>query len=406
VRVVTDGSDDGYERIVHRGEVCPVVDRSKDLTTSVDLQDIIAIELREGMASSAEANKLLGRMDVVVRPEEKGKIKVRLHLTVSDSTPLNAWVEPLGDPGSVRQVQSVGICVHKDEKEIKTATAVWGNPLEEFDAAVRETTPDPDTARQIYERLKIKYHPDRYAEEKEKLVAQDNLQALEHALSEYINELRRRMRASTQPDLPWEDMTSLETMVVDEALAQRLTHCIAFEIPGKGTPEQMVQLIKRFPDYRRVLAAYLFTLKQNPILQDLLSKDDRPHVGLVVLLQNLPDKPIRERHEVLKAAYRLSEERVRELLSDPNLDVENLYQVVQKEAPLATNPITGNPQDQANTRETILAGLEFEHKDGNTYITGKKTFAAKERLKELGCQWDGKKKAWYVLGKKITADDY
>ena len=408
VRVIKGTNDDAFEEIIHRGEVCPVVDRTKDLTTSVDLQDIIAIELREGLAKSAEANTLLGRLNVVVRPEEKGKIKVRLHLTVSDSTPLNAWVEPLGDAGSVRQVQSAGIRVQRNDTVIETATAVWGDPLEEFEDAIRQSTPDPDTARQIYERLKIKYHPDRRPSEAEKQIAQTRLQAMEQALGEYLDEVRRRMRASTQPELPWEDPAALERIAVDEILAQRLAHCLAFSVPGKGKPDQMVQLIKHYPDYRRVLAAYLFTLGSNPVLQDLLSKDDRPHVGLVVLLQNLPNKPIRERHEVLKAAYRLTDDRVRQLLADENLDMEKLYQTVKTEAPAATNPITGRaqaaqPQGNAQTT-TIIENLNYEYSGGNTYITGN-TYPVKEILKSLGCRWDGQKKAWYVTGKKLTKEE-
>lgn len=408
VRVIKGTNDDAFEEIIHRSEVCPVVDRTKDLTTSVDLQDIIAIELREGLANSAEANTLLGRLNVVVRPEEQGKIKVRLHLTVSDSTPLNAWVEPLGDAGSVRQVQSAGIRVQRNDTVIETATAVWGDPLEEFEEAIRQSTPDPDTARQIYERLKIKYHPDRRPTEMEKQIAQARLQAMEQALGEYLDEIRRRMRASTQPELPWEDPAALDRIAVDEILAQRLAHCLAFSVPGKGTPDQMIRLIQHYPDYRRVLAAYLYTLGFNPVLQDLLSRDDRPHVGLVVLLQNLPNKPIRERHEVLKAAYRLPDDRVRQLLSDKSLDMEKLYQTVKTEAPAATNPITGRDQaaqPRGNPQTaTIVESLNYEYSGGNTYITGN-TYPVKELLKSLGCRWDGQKKAWYVKGKRLTKEE-
>lgn len=408
VRVIKGTNDDAFEEIIHRSEVCPVVDRTKDLTTSVDLQDIIAIELREGLANSAEANTLLGRLNVVVRPEEKGKIKVRLHLTVSDSTPLNAWVEPLGDAGSVRQVQSAGIRVQRNDTVIETATAVWGDPLEEFEEAIRQSNPDPDTARQIYDRLKIKYHPDRRPTENEKQIAQARLQAMEQALGEYLDEIRRRMRASTQPELPWEDPAALDRIAVDEILAQRLAHCLAFSVPGRGKPEQMVRLIQHYPDYRRVLAAYLYTLGSNPVLQDLLSRDDRPHVGLVVLLQNLPNKPIRDRHEVLKAAYRLTDERVRQLLADESLDIEKLYQTVKTEAPAATNPISGRAQaaqPQGNSQiVAIIENLKYEYRGSDTYITGN-TFPVKEILKALGCRWNGKEKAWYLTGKKLTKEE-
>ena len=408
VRVIKGTNDDAFEEIIHRSEVCPVVDRTKDLTTSVDLQDIIAIELREGLANSAEANTLLGRLNVVVRPEEKGKIKVRLHLTVSDSTPLNAWVEPLGDAGSVRQVQSAGIRVQRNDTVIETATAVWGDPLEEFEEAIRQSNPDPDTARQIYDRLKIKYHPDRRPTENEKQIAQARLQAMEQALGEYLDEIRRRMRASTQPELPWEDPAALDRIAVDEILAQRLAHCLAFSVPGRGKPEQMVRLIQHYPDYRRVLAAYLYTLGSNPVLQDLLSRDDRPHVGLVVLLQNLPNKPIRDRHEVLKAAYRLTDERVRQLLADESLDIEKLYQTVKTEAPATTNPISGRAQaaqPQGNSQiVAIIENLKYEYRGSDTYITGN-TFPVKEILKALGCRWNGKEKAWYLTGKKLTKEE-
>jgi hypothetical protein len=170
----------------------------------------------------------------------------------------------------------------------------------------------------------------------------------------------------------------------------------------------MVRLIQRYPDYRRVLAAYLFTLGCNPVLQDLLSKDDRPHVGLVVLLQNLPGKPIRERHEVLKAAYRLPEERVRQLLNDPNLYGEKLYQTVQLEAPAANNPIAGRGQagqPQGNAQvAAIIEKLNFDYSAGNTTITGN-TYPVKEILKSFGCRWDGQKKAWYLTGKRLTKEE-
>ena len=91
-----------------------------------------------------------------------------------------------------------------------------------------------------------------------------NALPLDEAFNRYLEEVERRMRASSV--LIFLGQTDeLSKIIVDEVLAQRLTHCLANEI---GTVEQknlMPGLLKRFPDYRRVLASYLSAVKRNPI---------------------------------------------------------------------------------------------------------------------------------------------
>jgi DnaJ-class molecular chaperone len=41
------------------------------------------------------------------------------------------------------------------------------DPVSEFKTQAIEAEVDPDTARQIYERLKVKYHPDRQPDKRE-----------------------------------------------------------------------------------------------------------------------------------------------------------------------------------------------------------------------------------------------
>jgi len=399
VRIARGSEDDVYYPVIKRGETRPI-SSTVTLATSVDLQDVLVIEVREGENRSATANTLLGRFNVIVRPETKGVIKVKLGLRLSDAGALETWIEPLGDPYSVRQVQKIaGLRLKQGTSSAAQTELRLGDPVDEFHAAVGEYEVDPDTARQYYERLKIKYHPDRDPVRRE--YWNTRLRALDQALEEYRAEVERRIRAATLPDLPWDDPKAIKTLVVDEVLAQRLVHCLAQEIGGAEKRPTLVALLKRYPDYRRVLAAHLFAMQRNIVLQELLANDDRPHVGLVVLLQNLPDKPIRERHEVLKAAYRLPAERVRTLLADPHLDVERLYVLVPQEAPAAVNPLGGGAATGGNVPR---AALKFDYRDGNTYISGG-TYKAKERLKQLGCRWDDTKKVWYAIGKRLTEKD-
>ena len=227
--------------------------------------------------------------------------------------------------------------------------------------------------------------------------------ALDEAFSGYLSEIEKRMRASTVPDLFWDKTAELDKIVVDELLAQRLTHCLANGIGDESQRSLMPGILKRFPDYRRVLASYLFGIKQNAVLQKMLAEDDRPHVGLVVLLQNIPCKPIRDRHEVLKAAYRVKEDKVRELLADPNLDVERLYAEVPKVAEAPVNPMDG----KFGGRSSPAKGkLNYEYRGKDTAITGN-TFPAKELIKSaaknLGTNavWNGKKKEWVIKGKHV-----
>lgn len=138
VRLVDGKDDDRYHPVIHRGETRPIT-RTVDLATSVDLQDVLVVEVREGENRSAAANTLLGRFNVVVRPERKGVIKVRLGLKLSDAGAMEAWIEPLGDPNSVRQVQKVsGLRLERDTMQAGQAELRLDDPVEEFHAAVGE----------------------------------------------------------------------------------------------------------------------------------------------------------------------------------------------------------------------------------------------------------------------------
>ena len=401
VRVVQEADDDVYHPIIRRGETRPVT-RDVLLATSVDLQDIIAIELREGDNSSAQSNTLLGRLNGVVRPENRGAVQVHLRVRLSDSGAMEALVEPKGDPNTVRQVQTAGIRVEQRSIHEARVELRLGDPVEEFHAQVREREVDPDTARQVYERLKIKYHPDRQPERREHWNAR--LAAMDAAFNAYLAEIERRIRASTLPDLPWDDPAALQRVVVDEVLAQRLTHCLALGIGGAERRPQIVALLQRFPDYRRVLASYLSVMKRNATLQELLATDDRPHVGLVVLLQNLPGKPPRERHEVLKAAYRLLAEQVREMLADPDLNVEHLYVLVPQKA-AAPETLFGSPQRRGRaTGEQLVSvsptkgdkrSIKLTHERDWTWIY-EDVSGLEAQLKSLGFIFSGKRNAWFA----------
>lgn len=398
VRVADNQKKDGYFKVIQRGEERPVT-RPVTLATSVDLQDVIEIEIREGdNEASAEANTLLARLNAVVRPENKGAIKVKLQIALSDAGGMEAYIEPVGDKNTVRDVQAVGIRLEKGQRQTATGELRTEDPLLEFKEQVLDRQADPDTARQVYECLKIKYHPDRQPEKRDHWNAR--LNALDEAFSSYLAEIEKHMRASTAPNLPWNNPGELDTLVVNEVLAQRLTHCMANGIGTENQQAKMPHLLKKYPDYRRVLASYLFGVKRNQVLQKMLAEDDRPHVGLVVLLQNLPGKPIRERHEVLKAAYRVRVDKVRSLVADPNLDMDKLYTDVPNVAEAPISPIGGRVSE-------TKAKLKYEYQGLDTVITGN-TFSVKEQIKsaaqQLGTRatWDQGNKAWVIKGKHVS----
>lgn len=405
IRVADGKSDDAYHPVIRRGENRPVA-REVRLTTSTDLQDVIEIEVREGDNISARSNTLLGRVNAVVRPEKKGAVELLLRISLSSSGRKEIAVTPIGDSNALRRVEGLAaIIVEPGSRQVVSDELRTSDPVAEFQALVNDQEVDPDTARQVYERLKIKYHPDRQPERREHWNAR--LQALDTHFNAYIEEVGRRIRASSLPDLPWDNPPALQRVAVDEVLAQRLTHCLAQRIGGDQMRPQLIAVLKRFPDYRRVVASTLYAIGRNEVLQDILAKDDRPHVGLVVLLQNLPGKDLYERHDVLKAAYRVPEDKVRTLLADPHLDVERLYKSVPNEASEVQVPFEGSKQ---STQSTSSGGsrpeLIFTHENGNTYITGKGTYDMKEILKrQFGCRWDGNRKAWYVIGRIITEKD-
>lgn len=401
IRVVDKGKTDAYHVVIKRGENRPVY-RSVELMTSIDLQDIIEIEVREGdNPTNAESNILLARLKAVVRPENKGKIKIRLSLALTDSGALEANIEPIGEVNSVREIQSEGMRVEKGKTGGSSVELRSSDPVAEFKEEVVNIEADPDTARQVCDKLKIKYYPDRQPEKRDYWL--ERLKVLDTEFNIYLSGVEKRMRASVPPELPWDKPAELKGIIIDEIKAQRLTHCIANNIGTKEQLALMPELLKRFPDYRRVVAAYLFGIKCNIILQKFLGEDDRPHVGLVVLLQNIPGKSIRERHAVLKAAYRVKEDKVRKLLLDPSLEIEKLYDEVPKLAEVEQNPMGG-------TRNVVVIGgagrkLNFDYRNGDTVITGSSTFDCKEDIKKHGARWDGQNKAWVIRGKKVTEKD-
>lgn len=85
IRVSKSNNTDVYYKIIQRGEDRPVT-RQAELTTSIDLQDVIEIEIREGDNDiSAISNTLLAKLNAVVRPETKGNIKLKLQIALNDS---------------------------------------------------------------------------------------------------------------------------------------------------------------------------------------------------------------------------------------------------------------------------------------------------------------------------------
>lgn len=398
VRVVNDKNTDAYHKVIVRGEDRPVT-RQVELATSIDLQDIIEIEIREGDNDiSASGNTLLARLNAVIRPESKGNIKIKLQIALNDSGALEAYIEPISDKSTLREIKAEGIRLEKGQKETATGELRTEDPVSEFKTQAIENEVDPDTARQIYERLKVKYHPDRQPDKRE--YWNNKLHELDGQFNEYMLEIEKRMHASSVPNLPWGKPSELSKIIVDEVIANRLTHCLANNI---GTTEQ-IQLIpgllKQFPDYRRVVASYLFGVKRNPVLQKLLAEDDRPQVGMVVLLQNVQGKSIKERHEVLKAVYRVKEEKLREYLKDTNIDINKLFDEVPKVAEVAKNPMGGNTATPQNTG-TFKGKLNYEYKGNDTIITGN-TYPVKELIKKAGGRWDSGSSAWKIAGKHVT----
>lgn len=401
VKVVNEKNTDAYHKVIVRGEDRPVT-RQVELATSVDLQDIIEIEIREGDNDiSASSNTLLAKLNAVVRPESKGNIKIKLQIALNDSGALEAYIEPISDKSTIREIKAEGIRLEKGQKETATGELRTEDPVNEFKTQAIEAEVDPDTARQIYERLKVKYHPDRQPDKRE--YWNNKLWELDEHFNEYMLEIENRMHASSVPNLPWNKPAELKTIIVDEVLANRLTHCLANNI---GTAEQirlMPDLLKQHPDYRRVVASYLFGVKRNPVLQKLLAEVDRPQVGLVVLLQNVQGKSIKERHEVLKAVYRVKEDKIRGFLKDENLDIEKLFEEVLRVAEAAKNPLTGNTASSGNT-SAFKGKLNYEYRENDTIITGN-TYPVKELIKKSGGRWDPGSSAWKIAGKHVSDND-
>ena len=201
VRVVNDKNTDAYHKVIVRGEDRPVT-RQVELASSMDLQDIIEIEIREGDNDiSASGNTLLAKLNAVVRPESKGNIKIKLQIALNDSGALEAYIEPISDKSTVREIKAEGIRLEKGQKETATGELRTEDPVSEFKSQAIDAEVDPDTARQIYERLKVKYHPDRQPEKRE--YWNNKLSELDEHFNEYMLEIEKRMHASSVPNLPW-----------------------------------------------------------------------------------------------------------------------------------------------------------------------------------------------------------
>jgi len=121
---------------------------------------------------------------------------------------------------------------------------------------------------------------------------------------------------------------------------------------------------------------------------------------MVVLLQNVQGKSIKERHEVLKAVYRVKEEKLREYLKDTNIDINKLFDEVPKVAEVAKNPMGGNTATPQNAG-TFKGKLNYEYKGNDTIITGN-TYPVKELIKKAGGRWDPGSSAWKIAGKHVT----
>ncbi|PJE45755.1 MAG: hypothetical protein CUR34_13035 [Sediminibacterium sp.] len=399
IRVSKSNNTDVYYKIIQRGEDRPVT-RQVELTTSIDLQDVIEIEIREGDNDiSAISNTLLAKLNAVVRPETKGNIKLKLQIALNDSGTLEAYIEPISDKSTVREIQAVGIRLEKTQKETVEGELRTDDPISEFKTQAIDGEVDPDTARQIYERLKVKYHPDRQAEKRE--YWNQKLRELDESFNNYIQEVQKRMYASSVPNLPWNDTTKLKSIIVDEVLAHRLTHCLANNIGDENQLKLVPEILKQFPDYRRVIASYLSGIKSNSALQNLLATDDRPQVGMVVLLQNVQGKSIKEKHEVLKAVYRVKEEKLREFLKAADFNIDNLFVEVPKVADVAKNPITGQVNTVGTAASSFKGKLNYEYNGNDTIITGN-TYPVKELIKKAGGRWDPGSSAWKIAGKHVT----
>lgn len=401
IRVASDKNHDLYHKVIHRGDNRPVL-RQVELATSLDLQDIIEIEIREGDNDiSASGNTLLARLNAVVRPESKGNIKIKLQIALNDSGALEAYIEPITDKSTVREIKAEGIRLEKGQKETATGELRTDDPVSEFNAQAIAAEVNPDTARQIYERLKIKYHPDRQPEKRE--YWNNKLRELDEHFNEYMLEIEKRMLASSVPNLPWNKPAELKAIIIDEVMANRLTHCLANNI---GDPEKikiMPGLLKQYPDYRRVVASYLFGVKRNPILQKLLAEDDRPQVGMVVLLQNAQGKSIKERHEILKAVYRVKEEKIREFLKDENIDINKLYEEVPKVAEDAKNPMTGRFGNSNTTVQSSDGSIKLTYERDWTWIYGvPQDTPQAHKISNAGFKWSGKRNAWFA-DKKVDS---
>ena len=395
VKVVNDKNTDAYHKVIVRGEDRPVT-RQVELSTSVDLQDIIEIEIREGDNDiSASSNTLLAKLNAVVRPESKGNIKIKLQIALNDSGAMEAYIEPISDKSTVREIKAQGIRLEKGQKETATGELRTEDPLSEFKTQAIEAEVDPDTARQIYERLKVKYHPDRQPDKRE--YWNNKLRELDEHFNEYMLEIEKRMHASSVPNLPWNKQAELKTIMVDEVLANRLTHCLANNIGSEEQIRLMPELLKQYPDYRRVVASYLFGVKRNLVLQKLLAEDDRPQVGLVVLLQNVQGKSIKERHEVLKAVYRVKEEKIREFLKDANLDMDKLYEEVPKVAEVAKNPTSWQTAKPTTTVQSGDGSIKLTYERDWTWIYGvPQDTPHAQKIRNAGFKWSGKRGAWFA----------
>ena len=398
------GGHDTFHVIVDRDEDTPV-SRTVELTTSVDLQDRVDIEIREGFSADPEANTLLGRIQLTVRPEVAGAIRIPLTVHLAGAGSLSAYVS--ADGAEIRGISHDGV---DPLAPAPVAGLALGSAVDELERLLLEDGHDPAAVRLHYRRLRLKYHPDRDPRQTDRLKAE--LDRLDKRFEEYERETERQMRAATAPELPWGDPAALGLVTVDARLALHLVRFAAAH-PTDPRAAEALRLSRRYIDFRRVAAGVLADAGTTPVLQAFLADGDRPHVAAAVLLQALPGKTIIERHTVLKALYRTDEETVRAFLRADPLDTAGLYNGLRDNPPAAVfggaAPATRNGAAGRAGAPTTAGGIptdvvfEYDAESDTTYVTGN-TYPVKDTVKSAGFRWDGKRKAWYAKGRHAAAE--
>ncbi len=99
----------------------------------------------------------------------------------------------------------------------------------------------------------------------------------------------------------------------------------------------------------------------------------------------------------------VKDEKTREFLKDVNLDINKLYEEIQKVAEVAKNTVTGSTSVGGNPGN-FIGKLNYEYRGNDTIITGN-TYPVKELIKKAAGRWDPGSNAWKIAGKHITDKD-